>query len=649
MLKVRKWGFRRTILFVITICLFSFPLQAQYGGGTGESNSPYLIYTAEQMNEIGLKQEDWGKHFKLMADIDLSEYSGDEFNIIGECFYESFWIIRPFTGIFNGNGHTISNFIYTSTDTNYIGLFGYVGTWGKEALIKDLGLIDPNIAAGAGDYVGSLIGELRNGTVTGCYVEGGSVSGDESVGGLVGAYGDVVEMWNMPPFTISNCCSTSSVQGTWRVGGLVGSNYEGRIINSFATGKVSGNQSVGGLVGQNGRGNVFVNMRPIPGTIINCYSTGHVSGESNVGGLLGLYIEGPVIGCFWDIEASGQAESAGGEGKTTAEMQMESTFIEAGWDFVDETENGIEDIWFILEGRDYPTLVRKLTAFSPHPEDGATDVSQPIILRWFLGESALKYDIYFSEDEEAVANATTESLGIYRGRLPVKVTTYEPGSLEWNRTYYWRIDEVNETDPNSPWKGDVWSFTTANFIVVDDFESYNDLDPADPLSNRIFLAWIDGFGDSTHNGSLVHSGQRFIGHTIVHGGNQSMPFTYDNAVGRSEATLTLTDLRDWTEGGVEVLSIWFHGDPANDPEPMYVVLNNIAVVTNDNPNATQLDSWTEWRIDLQAFADQGVNLANVVSITLGLGNRTNPVSGGSGVVYFDDIRLYRPVGDEPES
>ena len=76
---------------------------------------------------------------------------------------------------------------------------------------------------------------------------------------------------------------------------------------------------------------------------------------------------------------------------------------------------------------------------------------------------------------------------------------------------------------------------------------------------------------------------------------------------------------------------------------MYVVLNGSAAVTNDNANAAQTDTWTEWRIDMTLFADQGVNLTNVNSITIGFGNRSNPVAGGSGMVFFDDIRLYRPA------
>jgi len=121
-----------------------------------------------------------------------------------------------------------------------------------------------------------------------------------------------------------------------------------------------------------------------------------------------------------------------------------------------------------------------------------------------------------------------------------------------------------------------------------------------------------------------------------------MPFAYDNTVGKSEATFTLTYPRDWTEDGVSILSIWFRGNSDNAAEMMYVVLNGSAGVDNDNPEAALNRSWTEWSIDLQAFADQGINLTNVSTITLGFGNRANPTAGGSGMVFFDDIRLYAP-------
>jgi hypothetical protein len=130
----------------------------------------------------------------------------------------------------------------------------------------------------------------------------------------------------------------------------------------------------------------------------------------------------------------------------------------------------------------------------------------------------------------------------------------------------------------------------------------------------------------------------FAEQTIVHSGSQSMPFAYDNSAGKSEATLTLTANRDWTVKGVEKLTIWYRGSLDNAAEQMYVTLNGSAKLNHDNPEAATVMSWTRWDIDLQAFADQGVNLANVSSITLGLGS----VTGGTGLMYFDDIRLHRP-------
>jgi len=128
---------------------------------------------------------------------------------------------------------------------------------------------------------------------------------------------------------------------------------------------------------------------------------------------------------------------------------------------------------------------------------------------------------------------------------------------------------------------------------------------------------------------------------VVHGGIQSMPYFYDNNLKTSEATLTLTYPRDWTEEGVTKLSLWFIGSPGNSAERMYVALNGNAVVYNDDTAATQKGGWTEWVIDLQTFADQGVNLTSVNTITLGIGTKGSPAAGGTGTMYFDDIRLYR--------
>ena len=280
---------------------------------------------------------------------------------------------------------------------------------------------------------------------------------------------------------------------------------------------------------------------------------------------------------------------------------------------------------------------------SPDPAKDAVDVTQTPILTWVPGVFADSHEVYFGSDAEAVKNADTSSPE-YKGSGNLGSESYDAGNLEWNTTYYWRIDEINNANPDSPWKGNVWSFTTANFLIVDDMESYNDIDEGQPGSNRIYLAWVDGYDNPAVNGSVVGNDPPPIAEqNIVHGGLQSMPMAYDNAVGKSEATLTLTSNRDWTVNGISTLTIWFRGEAANAAENLYVALNGNAVVNHDNPNAAQATAWTQWNIDLTRFAGQGVNLANVNSITVGLGNKNNPVAGGAGMMYFDDIRLYAPA------
>ncbi|UCF43039.1 MAG: hypothetical protein JSV99_10735 [Planctomycetota bacterium] len=350
-----------------------------YGGGTGEPNDPYLIYTAAQMNAIGANPSDWDRHFRLMADIDLGGFAGARFNIIG------FDIDRCFTGVFDGDGHTISNFTYSTAGTNGIGLFGFLDGSGAE--IKNLGLIDPNV--NGVDYVGALVGQVGGeGTISNCYAEGGSVKGRYGVGGLVGANSGVISNcssrtsvegdqgvgglvggnWIDPGSAntatiincyangsvsgsiggglvggnggrISNCSSSTSVGGSQFVGGLVGANwmdpgsvYTATIINCYANGSVSGGIGVGGLVGSN------------VGTISNCYSTGGVSGNRDVGGLVGT--GAGVYGSFWDVETSGLSTSAGGEGKTSAEMEDANTYLY--W--------GCEAAWTLDAGVDSPRL-----------------------------------------------------------------------------------------------------------------------------------------------------------------------------------------------------------------------------------------------------------------------------------------------------
>jgi hypothetical protein len=278
-----------------------------------------------------------------------------------------------------------------------------------------------------------------------------------------------------------------------------------------------------------------------------------------------------------------------------------------------------------------------LAAWGPNPTNGSTPyIKEATPLSWSPGDNASQHDVYFGTDKDAVDNAdASDTTGIYRGRQGV--TIYTTPEVEWGGgPYYWRIDEYN-TDATIS-KGNVWSFTVTDFIGIDDIEDYNDYPP-----DEIFSTWIDGWEVPTNGSMAGHADPPFAETSIVHGGGQSMPLYYENNFKYSEATMTLVWPRDWTEEGVGVLSLWFYGDAANAAERMYVNLNGIATVYHSDPSAAQIDTWTEWRIDLQKFAAQGVNLSNVNTISIGFGDKNNLRAGGSGMVLFDDIRLYRPA------
>jgi hypothetical protein len=368
MAEIKDSPIQWTIPLLIAICLISISAQAKYGGGNGIPEDPYQIWTAEQMNEIGLNEDDWNKHFKLMADINLFAYSGTLFNIIGTPD-------REFAGVFDGNSHRICNFTYHCNAVFNVGLFGYV--YGRNAEIKDLGLIRPNIDAGTGDCVGSLVGYLSYGKITNCYAKSGSIAGNDYVGGLVGSA--QVEA------TI-DCCYVegATVSGNLVVGGLVGETYGATVLNCYSTCNVTGEEGVGGLVGFKS------------GVITNCYSVGRVTGTTWVGGLVGGNL-GAVRASFWDIQTSGQTESAGGTGLTTAEMQKAGTFRDACW----YTCAGLW-IWTIDEGRDYPRLWW---------ENKPGEMVQPIRLSDFLSGAGTQDDpylIYTAQDLNLIGLAVCD-------------------------------------------------------------------------------------------------------------------------------------------------------------------------------------------------------------------------------------------------
>ncbi len=295
-------------------------------------------------------------------------------------------------------------------------------------------------------------------------------------------------------------------------------------------------------------------------------------------------------------------------------------------------------------------------ATGPKPGNGATGISLTPVLTWDPGDFAASHEVYFGIDADAVRNATKTSPE-YKGSKTLGNESYAPGKLAWYTTHHWRVDEVNNVNPDSPWVGNLWSFTTGDFLLIDDFESY------DAGDNQIWVSWHDGLGygvpgtpdffGGNGTGSAVgdETTNSFTEETIVHGGRQSMPLSYDNNkqgfAKYSEVELKLAAPRDWTEESVAELSLWFRGGSTNTAEPLYVAISNAAgqpaVVVHPDPAAATITTWTEWVVPLSAFADKGITLANVDRIALGLGTRGNQTTpGGSGKMYFDDIRLYRP-------
>jgi len=270
----------------------------------------------------------------------------------------------------------------------------------------------------------------------------------------------------------------------------------------------------------------------------------------------------------------------------------------------------------------------------PRPRDGATDAQQQTALTWkpgvYVEGLSPAHRVFFSENFDDVKDGIG---GIEQdaARYPVEGSL----SLDLLKTYYWRVDEANST---TGWDaGPLWQFTVVDYFVVDDFESYNDLDPNDPESKRIFNVWVDGWEVPT-NGSLVgYENVPFCEQTIVHGGKQSMPFFYANTGGAaySEAELPLSPLQDQNAGSVKTLSLWFFGDAGNTAAQMYVKLNDSKVTYDgDASNLTQAE-WQLWNIDLASFA---VNLQNVTKLNIGIDG-----NGASGKLFFDDIRLYMPA------
>ncbi len=269
-------------------------------------------------------------------------------------------------------------------------------------------------------------------------------------------------------------------------------------------------------------------------------------------------------------------------------------------------------------------------ARGPQPADGATGVEIGTALNWRSGREAASHEVRLGAAPEALALVGT-----------VGAATFAPANLQFATTYYWQIDEVNEADATPVWGGDLWSFTTQEYALIDGFETYTDNIDA---GEAIFDTWLDGWVNST--GSTVgYLETPFAERRIVRSGRQSMPLQYDNsgAPFYSETERTFGALQDWTVGGADSLSLYFRGVAANSPQRLYVTLKDsagqTATVSHSDPEVILVAQWQQWRIPYSDLA--GVNLARIRTIMIGVGSRTSPTAGGTGIVYIDDVGFGR--------
>ncbi len=355
---------KHMLLLILMIALLSTSAGASaFAGGDGSAGNPYQISTVEQLQ---LMNSDLNAHYIQVNDIDASGTrswnDGAGFEPIGNDSY-------AFFGSFNGQGYNITGLYIYRPSQDYVGLFGYTT---QMTNFENISLIDNNVTGGQYN-VGSL-GGCISGSVTQCYATG-NVTGGSSVGGLIGKYF---------ASTLSHCYATGYVKGiNYSVGGLVGYNEAGCLNYSHATGNVvgfhnvaglvgvhqtgklnycyatgdvtgvdtsieTGNDSIGGLVGYSG-GSSSLNCCYATGNVTgdhsigglvgssskanftHCYSIGDVTGDHSIGGLVGMDSGSSAHQCYWDINTSGMTTSFFGEGKTSEEMKIESTFV--GWDF----------------------------------------------------------------------------------------------------------------------------------------------------------------------------------------------------------------------------------------------------------------------------------------------------------------------------
>ncbi len=322
--------FTKIVVSCLVVFILSTFSQAIVGDGTVDN--PFQISTGSDLLAVN---EDLSASYVIINDIDLLEYLTENPNLkIGTSSS------APFSGKFNGRGHTISNYSFDKVE-DCGALFGHTSS---TAVIEGVKIIDVDISTGTGRYAAALVGN-NYGTIDMCE-SSGTVSGGNFCAGLAArnygtitrsrsnvsvtsqSRGGIITAYNGSGAFISQSCAQGSVTSYDRVGGLVGENV-GSIANCYSSVTVTGTEKTGGFAGTSATG-----------AITNCYSTGFVTGSLYTGAFIGDRVSGSVLGCFFDNQtcgialAVGRGASIGIIGETTDLMKTESTFTDAGWDFL---------------------------------------------------------------------------------------------------------------------------------------------------------------------------------------------------------------------------------------------------------------------------------------------------------------------------
>ncbi|HPC95666.1 MAG TPA: discoidin domain-containing protein [Sedimentisphaerales bacterium] len=332
-------------------------------------------------------------------------------------------------------------------------------------------------------------------------------------------------------------------------------------------------------------------------------------------GVKDVTVEYSTDGTAWtalgDVTLAQAAASAAYPANTTVDLagvaaKYVRLTVRSGWGTMGQY--GLSEVRFLH----VPAFARQ-----PQPASGTADLHPDVTLSWRPGREAGQHHVYVSTDEQTVIDGTASP-----------ATVSEPSystALELGQAYYWKVDEINDVEEPAIWSSEVWTFSVADSIVIDDFETYND------TNNRIYDTWLDGWVNDT--GSTVgYLNAPFAEMTLAHSGKQSMPLAYENTNGAttSEAERSFDEPQDWSRYGIQSLSLVFFGDPANRGGQLYARINGTKVPYGGSAEDLKIAAWIPWTIDLTAL-----NVRNVTTLTIGIEG-----AGASGILLIDNIRVY---------